>query len=91
MELTDLGKSLKRRIRKLAEGTPPAELDLPADWGARGPRSSGASVHAVVRGRQYACAAVGAQRNPCAIELWIVRNAFLRVRRCSNSPTCRAN
>jgi hypothetical protein len=35
VEMTDLGKSLKRRIRKLAEGTPPAELDLPADWGAR--------------------------------------------------------
>ncbi len=35
VEMTDLGKSLKRRIRKLAEGASPAELELPPDWTSR--------------------------------------------------------
>ncbi|MBL8520183.1 MAG: hypothetical protein JNK75_05875 [Betaproteobacteria bacterium] len=35
VELTELNKSLRRRVKRLAEGATPAELDLPADWGAR--------------------------------------------------------
>lgn len=34
LHMEDLGKSLRRRIKKLADGDDPASLDLPADWSA---------------------------------------------------------
>jgi len=43
--LDELSKSLRRRIKKLADGDDPASIDLPADWGAAEAREQLARLH----------------------------------------------
>ena len=45
LQLEDFSKSLRRRIKKLADGDDPASMDLPADWGAPEARDQLARLH----------------------------------------------
>ena len=45
LQLEDLSKSLRRRLKKLADGEDPASMDLPADWAAPEAREQLARLH----------------------------------------------
>ena len=45
LQLEELSKSLRRRVKKLADGEDPASMDLPAEWGAPEAREQLARLH----------------------------------------------
>ena len=45
LQLEDLSKSLRRRIKKLTDGEDPANMDLPADWAAPDAREQLVRLH----------------------------------------------
>ena len=45
LKLEDVSKSLRRRIKKLADGENPASMDLPADWGPADAREQLSRLH----------------------------------------------
>jgi hypothetical protein len=45
LQLEDLSKSLRRRIKKLADGEDPVSMDLPPDWGAPEAREQLSRLH----------------------------------------------
>ncbi len=47
LQLDDLSKSLRRRIKKLADGEEPSAMDLPADWGAAEAREQMVRLHKI--------------------------------------------
>lgn len=47
LQLEDLSKSLRRRIKKLADGEDPGSMDLPAEWSAHDARDQLTRLHKI--------------------------------------------